>query len=133
MASEMICKSREEYIELCQQNFAKFCKDHDNHVLVSYVRADINKQPIGAVISFRDPKTKEIQFGWSLCHIGKDKYNKYIGLWQAIQRATKLEDIIDRGGCPVTQEVSWPLFDHKIQPFLEPLATRAKKYFKKSA
>ena len=133
-------KSRGEYCDFCWQEVQKFLLAHKGHVLIEYIRLPfvvhyvdkmsnkqkvINKgQPTGVVVSFQDPKNKDIKFGWSLCHVGKDSYNKHIALWQAIERALKPEPT------EVFEKRYKSIFETKVQKMMEPMKNRAKKYFK---
>lgn len=79
-------KTRDDYINQCKSHYEIF--DKHNKVLISYVR-DKSGNRRGTIIGFEINKTPYI--GWSLCKTTHDKFNKYIGLSEALKRAAPIE------------------------------------------
>lgn len=72
-------------------NFARRCKSYiqnqlkNKNILISYLRTE-NGQPYGAVVALRE-EGEPLKIGYSLCHLRKDKFNKFVGAYIAAQRA----------------------------------------------
>lgn len=78
-------KAREAYIERCETEVKRFLKTHKN--MFRWIK-DEHGQKTGVVI-FAVIAGKEgeyLSYGYSLCNMAKDKFNRWIGLAKAISR-----------------------------------------------
>lgn len=76
--------ARNSYVNKCKDFVSHFTAN--NSTLIHYVR---NKkgQKIGVLVAVRTDHFDFPVVGWSQCNIKRERFNKYIGLVKAIQRA----------------------------------------------
>lgn len=72
-------------------------------------------QRVGVVVAVKDPLTKQVNIGWSLCFSKKDTFDNNLGMTIALGRA-------DHGS---TDPVP-----HSIRGEVNRMIDRAKRYFK---
>jgi hypothetical protein len=80
--------SREKYVDECVEIVKGSLLPGQN--IIEYHRKGQNKRRVGAVVVFRDPTDGQVKFGWSLCNIKQDKFDKNIALAKAVERSVPL-------------------------------------------
>lgn len=78
--------NKNEYIAHCQKESQEFLKTHK--YLLRYVK-NPHGHKVGVVLIALLDNTEGksmLFFGWSKCHVGLDVFNKWIGVYKAIQR-----------------------------------------------
>lgn len=92
------CRTREEFVAFCKAENAAFLSANPKRVYIEYVR-DIDHsvppirrplpkgRPTGVMVAYKNDDGT-INFGWSAAHPTTEKFDKAIGLWKAIRRAT---------------------------------------------
>lgn len=107
---------------LKQKAFRNFCKDFvqkemsKKNLLVRYAR-DKRGNPYGVIVGIRLPDG-DFRVGYSKCHSKLDRWNKYEGIYFAVERG------ISDGTLPFLQGSEWDNWCYKMQE-------RSRKYWKR--
>ena len=108
--------NREQYVESCKEVIERVLVP--GQTLIQYVRTKKGMLR-GVVVAFRNPRSNEINIGWSLCNIKEERFDKTIGLNKAVTRSVQL--------------ISW-VYDselpHTVRDVYDMVRERARKFFK---
>lgn len=114
--------NRNQYVESCKEVIDRVLVP--GQTLIQYVRTK-KGQLKGVVVAFRNPRSNEVNIGWSLCNTKAERFEKMIGLNKAITRSIPLTYWSSMTGTSDT----W-IIPNTVKDVYNRVGERAMKFFK---